>query len=126
MTFIFRNKTIFWDISKWNRGQKKWDGGSISFSIFLDIMIYWHLSFSFEFSSRQLHTTLWLGCSNEPFFRDNYIILLITYLKHFFPWNPKHFMHRDRGANSVIIAHYIMIRVFKWIFFFLEIITTYY
>ena len=28
MTFIFRNKTIFWDISKWNRGQKKWDGGS--------------------------------------------------------------------------------------------------
>ena len=28
MTFIFRNKTIFWDISKWNRGQKKWDRGS--------------------------------------------------------------------------------------------------
>ena len=23
MTFIFRNRTIFWDISKWNRGQKK-------------------------------------------------------------------------------------------------------
>ena len=23
MTFIFRNKTIFWNISKWNRGQKK-------------------------------------------------------------------------------------------------------
>ena len=29
MIFIFRNRTIFWDISKWNRGQKKWDGGSI-------------------------------------------------------------------------------------------------
>ena len=28
MTFIFRNKIIFWDISKWNRGQKKWDEGS--------------------------------------------------------------------------------------------------
>ena len=28
MTFIFKNRTIFWDISKWNRGQKKWDGGS--------------------------------------------------------------------------------------------------
>ena len=28
MTFIFRNRTIFWDISKWNRGQTKWDGGS--------------------------------------------------------------------------------------------------
>ena len=31
MTFIFRNRTIFWDISKWNRGQKKWDKGSITF-----------------------------------------------------------------------------------------------
>jgi len=31
MTFIFRNKTIFWDILKWNRGQKKWDGESIFF-----------------------------------------------------------------------------------------------
>ena len=29
MTFIFRNKTIFWDILKWNRGQIKWDGGNI-------------------------------------------------------------------------------------------------
>ena len=29
MIFIFRNMTIFWDISKWNRGPKKWDGGSI-------------------------------------------------------------------------------------------------
>ena len=28
MTFIFRNRIIFWDISKWNRGQKKWDRGS--------------------------------------------------------------------------------------------------
>ena len=35
MTFIFRNRTIFWDISKWNRWQKKWDGGSTFFySIF--------------------------------------------------------------------------------------------
>ena len=33
MTFIFRNRTIFWDISKWNRGQTKWDGGSILFFI---------------------------------------------------------------------------------------------
>ena len=28
MPFIFRNRTIFWDIPKWNRGQTKWDGGS--------------------------------------------------------------------------------------------------
>ena len=28
MTFIFRNRTIFWDILKWNKGQTKWDGGS--------------------------------------------------------------------------------------------------
>ena len=26
MTFIFRNRTTFWDIPKWNRGQTKWDG----------------------------------------------------------------------------------------------------
>ena len=29
MTLIFRNWTTFWDIPKWNRGQTKWDGGSI-------------------------------------------------------------------------------------------------
>ena len=29
MTFIFRNRTIFWDIPKRNRGQTKWDGESI-------------------------------------------------------------------------------------------------
>ena len=28
MTFIFKNRTIFWNISKWNKGQKKWEGGS--------------------------------------------------------------------------------------------------
>ena len=38
MTFIFRNRTIFWDISKWNRGQTKWDGGSIINGLF-DIKI---------------------------------------------------------------------------------------
>ena len=34
MIFIFRNRTIFWDISKWNRGQKKWNGGNISLNLF--------------------------------------------------------------------------------------------
>ena len=34
MAFIFRNRIIFWDISKWNRRQKKWDGGSIYNHIF--------------------------------------------------------------------------------------------
>ena len=33
MTFIFKNRTIFWDISKWNRGQTKWDGGSTTLEI---------------------------------------------------------------------------------------------
>ena len=32
MTFIFRNRTIFWDILKWNKGQTKWDGGSMILS----------------------------------------------------------------------------------------------
>ena len=35
MTFIFRNRTIFWDISKWNRGQKKRDGGSNIYPSFI-------------------------------------------------------------------------------------------
>ena len=34
MTFIFRNRTIFWDIPKRNRGQTKWDGGSIYIYIY--------------------------------------------------------------------------------------------
>ena len=29
--FIFRSKTIFWDIPKWNRGQTNQDGGNITF-----------------------------------------------------------------------------------------------
>ena len=33
MTFIFRNRTIFWDIPKWNRGQTKWDGGNITIGL---------------------------------------------------------------------------------------------
>ena len=33
MTFIFKNRTIFWYISKWNREQKKWDRGSILYTI---------------------------------------------------------------------------------------------
>ena len=41
MTFIFRNRTIFWDILKWNRGQKKWDGGSINF--FLKKWGFWKI-----------------------------------------------------------------------------------
>ena len=39
MTFIFRNRTIFWDISKWNRGQKKWDKGSILLRLYLFIQL---------------------------------------------------------------------------------------
>ena len=29
MTSNFRNRTMFWDILKWNRGQTNQDGGSI-------------------------------------------------------------------------------------------------
>ena len=38
MTFIFKNRTIFWNISKWNRGQKKWDGGS-----YISIHLKWKI-----------------------------------------------------------------------------------
>ena len=47
MTFIFRNRTIFWDILKWNRGQTKWDGGS---NIFHN---YWPIVF--------IHNKSWIN-----------------------------------------------------------------
>ena len=34
MTLIFRNRTIFWDIPKWNRGQTKWDRWSINLKVY--------------------------------------------------------------------------------------------
>ena len=37
MIFIFKNGTIFWDISKWNRGQIKQDGGILFFFFFYEI-----------------------------------------------------------------------------------------
>ena len=40
MTFIFRNRTIFWDIPKWNKGQTKWDGGSNNL-YFTFLLILW-------------------------------------------------------------------------------------
>ena len=40
MTIIFRNKTIFYDISKWNRWQKKWDGWSSNLTNKLLCMTY--------------------------------------------------------------------------------------
>ena len=39
MTFIFRNRTIFWNISKWNKGQKKWDRESNFFFFFKEFQL---------------------------------------------------------------------------------------
>ena len=36
MVFNFRNKTIIWDISKWNRGQTNWDGEYVVIGFYLD------------------------------------------------------------------------------------------
>ena len=40
MNLIFKNRTIIWDILKWNREQTNWNGGSI---------IYIHSSFFVPF-----------------------------------------------------------------------------
>ena len=53
MTFIFRNRTIFWDISKWNRGQTKWDGGSIWIAYLF--MIHDTLIYKFKYSKTLFH-----------------------------------------------------------------------
>ena len=39
MIFNFKNRKIFWDIPKWNRGQTKWDGGSNSYSL-IGVLIF--------------------------------------------------------------------------------------
>ena len=39
ISFIFRNRTMFWDIPKWNRGQTKWDGESIICYIIVSLII---------------------------------------------------------------------------------------
>ena len=40
MTFIFRNRTIFWDIPKWNRRQTKWTEG-----VLFSFLWTWNLEF---------------------------------------------------------------------------------
>ena len=51
MTFIFRNRTIFWDISKWNRWQKKWDRGSnINYSSLSSLSSFLSLPLSLSLS----------------------------------------------------------------------------
>ena len=52
MTFIFRNRTIFWDISKWNRGQKSGTEG-------VYIYIYIH--------ARTTKINLYLSCKQENY-----------------------------------------------------------
>ena len=36
MVFNFRNKTIIWDIPKWNRRQTNWDGEYVVIGFYLD------------------------------------------------------------------------------------------
>ena len=94
MTFIFRNKTIFWDISKWNRGQKKWDGGSTKhakngkFQIlppFLVSFLSGHLVFShvhiYTFCDSLFHTDT---CFTKSYILTYTSILWLLFLPLFF------------------------------------------
>ena len=68
MTFIFRNRTIFWDISKWNRGQKKWDGGSMVLTFEgsqkKSQLMYMQKVLIYTCPKQLLHTGL-CGCKNK-------------------------------------------------------------
>ena len=77
MTFIFRNRTIFWDNSKWNRGQKKWNGGSIKKET---VFSWWSFS-------HQIIVNKWLLISIQIyklnyFFTCNNNILFKIYFKN--------------------------------------------
>ena len=74
MTFIFRNRTIFWDIPKWNRGQTKWDGGSI-------LLRY----FQFQFSVSAKISSIQMNPLSSLFW---HISLLLTYVHTQFPKKP--------------------------------------
>ena len=69
MTFIFRNRTIFWDISKWNRGQTKWDGGSKLVRLGIKYVVYPILKdyIAFKPNKSNIFTYIYLDYSNISF-----------------------------------------------------------
>ena len=86
MTIIFRNKTIFWDISKWNRGQKKWNGGSIREMIYV-----WHRSVCYGLSETSPHQRWYIGlfpdnnnvaCTENTIRHLEQILAFIQLMKH--------------------------------------------
>ena len=91
MTFIFRNRNIFWDVSKWNRGQKKWDGGSNSFFpfslifFFEKLFLYNSSYISTQFENQCGYLMLWRffffflrKCYGEVSFKQVSIFLLFS------------------------------------------------
>ena len=75
MTFIFRNRTVFWDISKWNRGQKKWDGGSRIFVLYYIIKLMKYLMVQFFLE--------WFNGAISKHFNVEMIIFLICVINEF-------------------------------------------
>ena len=57
MTFIFRNRTIFWDISKWNRGQK--NGTKGVFNLVLAVVPLIRVLFFDPLSTNLLYCVYW-------------------------------------------------------------------
>ena len=83
MTFIFRNMIIFWDISKWNRWQKKWDGGSNKIKGFRRLFLD-RIAHNPKPNEREKHQYFWTWAFKVKFLRksDNMKLSLPPFLYH--------------------------------------------
>ena len=116
MTFIFRNRTIFWDISKWNRWQKKWDGGSIWFNGKWSISYQFFVTYIQKLLKKYYNNGPLNAWHYDPFFLfstykvwlrqlliSSYIILYyIIYIK--------------KAIDFIYIYIYILISITLWLF----------
>ena len=65
MTFIFRNRSIFWDIPKWNRGQTKWNEGSSIYLMGIETNLVEHNRYSIDVIN-------WLGKEFDQHMQTTY------------------------------------------------------
>ena len=100
MTFIFRNRTIFWDISKWNRGQKKMGRREYKLRIIvaevLDLLLILEsfpilVIYFLRYYLFIVSFSLLAGC--------------LTYILFQFRVHPQSFEHTDLKKVSLSISH---------------------
>ena len=91
MTFIFRNRTIFWDISKWNREQKKWDGGSSNYLAnpcykIEEKMLFLELGIRYIIKSQFIESLIFTNCKNYIYTFSHWVSSNNNTLIRFYQW----------------------------------------